>query len=290
MSRKNTMPSSRLVVFTDLDGTLLDPESYSYDAARPALRELNARHIPVVLASSKTRAELERIRYQLANREPFVTENGGALFIPKGTFEFPLSGAILRGAYQVVEFGTPYPKLRLALAEIARAADCELKGFGDMSVDEIVQRTGLTMADAVLAKQREYDEPFIIIGTPARPEGDATDARELKVIEYQAELRGLRCSAGGRFYHLLGIHDKGQACRYLIDCYRRHYGEACRVVTIALGDSENDLPMLAQSDHAVLVQRLGGHYASTSHPDLFRAKGIGPVGWNEAVLRVLRTL
>jgi len=79
MSRKSSW-----VVFTDLDGTLLDHSSYSFEAARPALEGLRARRIPVVPCTSKTRAEVEEIRTRLRNRDPFVVENGGAALIPAG--------------------------------------------------------------------------------------------------------------------------------------------------------------------------------------------------------------
>jgi mannosyl-3-phosphoglycerate phosphatase len=276
------------LVLTDLDGTLLDGLTYSYEPAQPALRELRQRRIPLVLVSSKTRAELEPIRYQLDNRNPFVAENGGALFVPKGTFNFPLDGAILRGAYQVVEFGAPYAKLRLALTEIARTTGYELKGFGDMSVDEIVNRTGLLHAEAVLAKQREYDEPFVIIGPTRGDQRDDTQIEGLRAVQLEAEARGLRCISGGRFHHLLGVHDKGQACRYLIQCYRRQYGETHRFLTIALGDAENDLPMLAEADRRVLVKSAEERYAvRTGLPHVIRTDAVGPIGWNKTILELL---
>jgi mannosyl-3-phosphoglycerate phosphatase len=276
----------RRLVLTDLDGTLLDPLTYSYEAALPALAELKRREIPVVLVSSKTRAELEPIRYQLGNQEPFVAENGGAVFVPKGSFSFPLEGAVLRGAYQVVELGTSYAKLRLALTEISHALGCELKGFGDMSVDEIMTRTGLPHADAVLAKQREYDEPFVVLGMERDPRAEHI----VRLVRRQAEARGLRCVSGGQFHHLLGTHDKGQACRSLINWYRLRYGATEKLVTIGLGDSENDLPLLAEVDHAILIQKADGSYDAYARlPNLIRARGIGPVGWNREVLALCGT-
>jgi mannosyl-3-phosphoglycerate phosphatase len=265
----------QLIVFTDLDGTLLDAETYAFDASREALDALRARSVPLIPASSKTRAEIERLRADLDHHHPFIVENGGGMFIPKGYFDFPLEGAVLRGPYQVIEFGLPYAALRLALKEIAHALNCRVRGFGDMTTEEVAERMGLSSSDALLAKQREYDEPFIVESVPL----------PVDEIHCKAEARGLRCTSGGRFYHLMGPNDKGSACRYLIDCYRRRFGA---ITTVGIGDSLNDLTMLAEVDRPLLVQRADGTYdPGVTLSSLTRAQGVGPQGWNRAILSVL---
>lgn len=271
----------RIVVFTDLDGSLLDSATYSFEAAKVALQALQALQIPLVLTSSKTRAEMEPIRFRLGHRDPFIVENGGGVYVPKGQFDFPLAGATLRGAYQVIDLGAPYTKLRAALKEMAQGLSVPVRGFGDMTVEEIAERTGLSPAEALLAKQREYDEPFIVEGSVS----------SLEDVTRRAEDRGLRYTAGGRFSHLMGKSDKGQACRYLIDCYRRQRaGNGGGFLTVGVGDSLNDLPMLAVVDRPILVQKPDGSYdPGIGLPNLTRASGIGPIGWNQAILDLLRT-
>lgn len=268
-----------LIVFTDLDGTLLDAVTYSFDAARPALDALRVCRVPLVLVSSKTRVEIEPLRFTLELLHPFIVENGGAVFIPKGYFDGPVPWAQVRGTFQVMELGSPRARLRTALKEIELAVGCRLRGFGDMPAEEIAERTGLSHSEAVLAKQREYDEPFII-------EGPATLAGEVRRL---AEARGLHCTQGGRFYHFIGGSDKGKACHVLIDCYRRKQTQAGnRLMTVGIGDSLNDLPMLAVVDRPVLVQKPDGSYdPDVWLPNLIQAPGIGPAGWNQAVLRLM---
>ncbi len=270
----------KMVLFSDLDGTLLDPVTYSFEAAREGLEALRARRIPLVLATSKTRAEIEPIRFRLDHHDPFIVENGGGVFIPNGLFKVPTEGGQLRGPYQVIEVGTPYGRLRAALKDIATDLGCELRGFGDMPVKEIAERTGLTEAEAVLAKQREYDEPFVLAGS----------APGLEELQRLAKARGLACTRGGRFYHLLGNADKGKACRLLLEAYRRQHGNGgADLLTAAVGDSLNDLPMLAVVDRPILVQRPdGSHDADVNLPNLVLAPGIGPAGWNRGVLDLLR--
>jgi mannosyl-3-phosphoglycerate phosphatase len=266
---------SPIVIFTDLDGSLLDATTYAFDAAQEALNALRVHGIPLIPASSKTRVEIERLRAGLDHHHPFIVENGGGVFIPKGYFDFPLEGAVLRGPYQVLELGLPYVAVRLALKEIAHALSCRIRGFGDMTTEEVAERMGLSVSDALLAKQREYDEPFIVESAPP----------PIDEIRSNAEARGLRCTSGGRFDHLMGPSDKGLACRYLIDCYRRRYGA---ITTVAVGDSLNDLSMLAEVDRPMLVQRADGTYdPDITLPNLVRTQGVGPQGWNRAILSVL---
>jgi mannosyl-3-phosphoglycerate phosphatase len=151
-----------MVVFTDLDGTLLDSSTYSFEAAREALDELRDRSILVVLVSSKTRAEIEPLRSGLRNEHPFIVENGGAVVVPSAYFPFELAAATTHDQYVLVELGTSYSVLRRALKEIERELGVELRGYGDMSLEEIVTRTGLSRPEAELAMQRHYDEPFVV--------------------------------------------------------------------------------------------------------------------------------
>jgi mannosyl-3-phosphoglycerate phosphatase len=81
----------KLVIFTDLDGCLLDRETYSFEPAQAALRLIREKEIPLILVSSKTRVEIEEYRRRLKNGHPIVSENGGAVFIPKDYFSFPFS-------------------------------------------------------------------------------------------------------------------------------------------------------------------------------------------------------
>lgn len=283
------MPSPRLstiaeapramVVFTDLDGTLLDGSTYSFDAAREALDALRAHSIPIVVVSSKTRAEIEPFRSRLHNEHPFIVENGGAVFVPSNYFPFQLKAATVHDQYHIVGLGTSYPRLRRALKEIEQELEVELRGYGDMPVEEVVIRTGLSRQEAELAKQRDYDEPFVV----------ENEHCTLEALTQAITTRGLRWTKGDRFHHLMGVQDKGQAVRYLIECYHRQTDRhRDRLITVGIGNSLNDLPMLKAVDRPVLVQQPDGSYEQDIKlPGLILAPGPGPIGWNRAVLSLL---
>lgn len=261
----------KTIVFTDLDGTLLDPKTYSFDGARLALDEIRKMNIPLVLCSSKTRAEIEVYREHLKNSDPFIAENGGALFIPAGYFTFPTGDTTL-GDYVVRSLGTSYGKIRETFIRLRESLHAAVKGFGDMTVEEIAALTDLSQDEAALARMREFDEPFIFKSEP--------DERFLRAIE-GAGLHWTR----GRLYHIMGDHDKGKAVRILKKWYESKHG---KLVTIGLGDGFNDLPLLAAVDHPVLIRKEDGSFdPRVDVPGLIRAKGIGPEGWNRAVLELL---
>ncbi len=104
--------TTRLVIFTDLDGSLLDADTYRYDAARAALEELTACQVPLVLCTSKTWAEVEPLRQELGNTDPFIVENGGGVYIPSSYFSEMPAQVVQRDHYHVIEFGAPYSRLR----------------------------------------------------------------------------------------------------------------------------------------------------------------------------------
>ena len=161
------------IIFTDVDGTLIDHTTYSIEAASGALARLAERGVPLVLCSSKTRAEVERLQRELGRAHPFVTENGGGVFVPPGYFPFPLPGARRRAAYDVIELGRPYEEIVDALHRASARSGVGVVGFNDMSVEEVAADAGLSLAGAGLAKLREYRRALPAEawerGRPARP-------------------------------------------------------------------------------------------------------------------------
>jgi mannosyl-3-phosphoglycerate phosphatase len=260
------------IVFSDLDGTLLDFETQSCKEAATALALLKDLQVPLVFCSSKTRAEMEEWRRRLENRHPFVVENGGAVFIPEPYFPFPVEGTRSEGGYIVYELGERNPALVEALAKASRTSRVEVRAFHQMTAEEVSARFGILPELVLLAKQREYDEPFEVI--------DAQRAEEL-VAAIRKE--GKRCTRSDRFYHILGGNDKGAAVRFLIRAFRNQYGS---IETVGLGDALNDIPLLESVDIPVVVQ---SHYADRVRTAVPQAKITnlpGPAGWNEAVLEL----
>jgi mannosyl-3-phosphoglycerate phosphatase len=249
------------VLFTDIDGTLIDHDTYRPGPAAGALVDLQNAGVMVVLCSSKTAAEQVVLRAELGLEGPYIVENGAAVL----------------GIDPPLQLGLAYEEVRSGLRAAAAAASVVVRGYGDMTPDEIAARTGLDPAAAERAKGRSFSETFVI-EDGGRRNGEAALARAM------AE-RGLRMLRGARFLTAAGSHDKGTAVRALA---ARWGSGACR--TYGIGDYHNDVDMLAAVDVPMLVQRPGGEWADLDLGGLIRLRGIGPEGWVLGAHRVLAEL
>ena len=261
------------IVFTDLDGTLLDLVTYSYQESITGINRLKGDGIPLIFCSAKTRVEQEVYQRKLEIFHPFIVENGGAVFIPRGYFPFSFDYHKSVAELLVIELGTAYQEIRRLLSKVREEGGFQFKGFGDMTAEEVAEASGLDVESAGLAKQREYNETMKLDGSEA----------EIGEVLEKIEQAGLNWTHGGRFYSAMGGNDKGKAVKIVTGLYRRMWGE---VETIALGDSLNDLPMLAVVDIPILVQKRDCTWENMDLPDLRRVQGIGPEGWSGAIKEI----
>lgn len=253
--------STPLVVFTDLDGTLLDHVAYDWEPARPALAELARIGAPVVLSSSKTAAEIAVLQDRIGlTGHLAICENGCGL-IGAG-----------RGA------GTAdHAALRRELDGLPQGLRQGFRGFSDMDLSEVMDLTGLSQDDAARAKARDFSEPGLWLGDEA--------GRRAFIDALRA--RGVTARQGGRFLTLSFGGTKADRMAEVIAHYRPAH-------TIALGDAPNDIEMLEAADIGVIVSnphhrplpRLQGE----DQGRIIRTDRPGPAGWNGAVLALLDRL
>ena len=144
-----------ILVFSDAYCVLTHAAAASLAEAASVLRRLDEDDVPLVLCSNKTRAEIEYIQQGLGLRQPFVSEAGGAVFIPAGHFSFDVPGARRIAGYDAVELGRPSLDVIVALRRIAARERMSVVGFSDMSVEDVARACGLPLLQARLAKLRE---------------------------------------------------------------------------------------------------------------------------------------
>lgn len=269
-----------LLLFTDLDGTLLGHHDYAYAAALPALAQLKAQQIPVIPVTSKTRVEVAQLRAEIGLSDPFVVENGGGIFIREGDRNFPLidstEPSTMQDGYRSLQLGLTYPEARQVLRHVAAILETELLGFGDMTIAQVQQRTGLTAEAAALAKTRDFSEPFV---TPPEIPRD-------RLRQVVAQL-GHQVVVGDRFSHLIGARSgKGRAVQALVSLYQQAHPNA-QILTVGLGNSPNDLAMLEVAELPIILPGDTGPHPGLQGRGWRVAPAPAPEGWALVVQDVL---
>jgi len=245
------------IIFTDLDGTLLN-KKYSYSSASQALTLIKKQKIPLVICTSKTRAEIEYYRKKLRNKEPFISGNGGGIYIPKKYFNFKFRYNKTKGKYYIIELGTELDKLNKFMNKVRKKHNIKFKTFIELSTKQVSKDTGLPLRLTKLARKRDYDLPIKIL--------DKNKSKIMNILKSEAKKSGFNFIQGTRYCHITGKNDKGKAVKILISFYKRKYKN---IKSIALGDAANDLPMLKVVNKGYLIKR-------------------GPIDWNKIVKKEIK--
>lgn len=258
------------LVFTDLDGTLLDHDSYSFEAARPALDLLETRGIPVILASSKTEAEMRPIAEAIGISYPMIVENGAGVV-----------GLGRDAAPPDQHSSSSYSHLRSFLRELPKELGACFEGFGDWDVARVSEETGLPLHAADLGRQRHFSEPGRFTGT------DAQKQAFIALLDAQ----GFTAVQGGRFFTLMPKTSKAERMAEVVAHYRRLTGETIR--TVALGDAPNDLAMLEAADCGIIIANPAHHPLPVTKREkagaILRSEQFGPQGWNTMIHQLVAT-
>ncbi|AFU98218.1 HAD-IIB family hydrolase [Simiduia agarivorans] len=269
------------LVFTDLDGTLLDHFNYSFAKAVPMLAALRQHDIPLIIATSKTFAEVQPLRSQLRNGYPFIVENGAGIYLPLSFLPeeqlHQFSGVALHQGYWRLALSQPRAYWQTLLTQAAKDFHGLFASFTQLGTEGIARATGLSHQDARLANEREFSEPVLWLGD---------DNRKSQFIVHMTAL-GANVLEGGRFLHITGNSNKGRAMQWVADAFALRDGH--RFTTLAAGDGKNDVPMLELAD-AALVMR------SPVNPTLClnRSHGYiespcaGPLGWAKGINHFLQ--
>lgn len=273
------MPPSRCLLFTALKGALLEPHSSNWAAAECALGAIERRRVPWILVTSQTRAEIEALRRKISHTHPFITEDGGGIFIPQGYFNLRIEDGSRVGCYQCVPLGRPHAEVVAALEEIAAAAAATVVALHQLTTREVAQNTGLSLRQAELARQREFSEPFFFAG-----ETEGVQERFARL----ARQRGFEIARRGGFWYLAAGSSVRRAVRRLLTLYRTALHK--RLSAVGIGASSDDLALLEAVEHPVLLPQGDGEFdrqVLSKLPLAKRGVGSGPRGWNQAVLQLL---
>ena len=223
--------NSSLWVVSDVDGTLMD-HYYDLTPAKETIKLLQELSIPVILCTSKTAAEVQVIRKQLNLTDPYIVENGAAIY---GESLDKVNGEII--------LGEKYEILEKILNSISKEINYDLKPLNNISDQEATELTGLKGHSLELMRDRHWSMPFL--NPPENIE---------EQINYCCKKFNVEIFRGNRMSHMLSIYsNKGKAINEL-----KKYSNNPNIKIIGLGDSPNDLPLLLNSDFKIVIPSPSG--------------------------------
>lgn len=276
------MSQCKLIVFTDLDGCLLDHHDYSFSLAMPLIEQLKQQKIPLIINSSKTRLEVESIQNKLGLNSPFIIENGGAIVFNPDIDELPFftneDELEIIDKYTIKKLATSRETILSVANSIKQKHQFKYKGFNDMSLSQISELTQLSFEDAYAARTREFSEPIYWQDN----QHNLSQFKQL-LSEHQIKLQ-----QGGRFIHLGGHCNKRDGMNWLLHQWV-HYDSPHKAV-IALGDSFNDLSMLNQSDYAIVIKNNATLLNPEGKIQTIHSSLSGTAGWVETLEPLVKHL
>ncbi|WP_163559338.1 HAD-IIB family hydrolase [Halomonas sp. NO4] len=268
---REAAPTPRLL-FTDLDGSLLDHHHYGWEPARPWLARLKALGVPVIPVTCKTCSEIVPLRHELGLTEsPFIAENGAVVGLPPAWCHARLDRGAGPDGLAIRTLGVDIGLIRQRLSVWRQRLGVRFTIMSEMPLAELVAFTGLEEAEVRQARMREGSEPLIWEDDEAR----------LDALRRGLAGDGLCLVRGGRFWHVTGESHKGGAVAWLVSRFTALRGR--RPLTLALGDGPNDRVMLETVDQAVLIRGCHGLAVEPQQPALYRSEATGPAGWAEGV-------
>ncbi len=246
------------VVVTDLDGTLLDHETYSWKPAEKALQTLSDHGVPVILCSSKTLAEIDLLASDMGLSHPLIVENGAAIAWRDAD------------GFRIQALGRSRAEVMEEAHRLRSERGYQFSGFADWSVADVVAHSGLSEEAAALSLQRHGTEPII------------WNDSEAAYDEFVSELakQKIRAVRGGRFIHLMGYFDKADGMKAVCEYFGKLRG--CAIKSLALGDSPNDAQMLNAADVAVRIRSAKSNDMTLESSRVIHPHDPGPKGWASA--------
>ena len=256
----------KILIFTDLDGTLLDRDTFKFDIIRDYLKRLLSEGIHIIPNTSKTEKEILEFNNELGSSLPYIAENGAVI-----------KGLDLLDSYLPNELILSKEKDYLTKIFEKSVPDnlqnkCKWLSLMDKKNQSFI--FGLKDEKLKMALDRKYTIPFVF-------EGNKNEKKELYKI---VKRKGLALQEGGRVINLTDKVNKAKALKVFVRFFKK---KNQNVKTIAVGDNYNDLDMLKTSDFPCLV--FNDKFILDKIPinDLITTNKPSPEGWADVIKMAL---
>ena len=256
----------KILIFTDLDATLLHRDTFKFDEIKDYLKQLISKGIFIIPNTSKTEKEILEFNNELGSSLPYICENGAAI---KGlellNSNLPKELILSREKDNLIKIFEKSVPINL---------QNKCKWLSDMDKKKQSSIFGLEGEKLKMALDRKYTIPFIF-------DGIKSEKNELFKI---VKKKGLALQEGGRVINLTDKINKAKALQVFVRFFKKNNKN---VKTIAVGDNYNDLDMLKVSDFPCLV--FNDKFTLDQIPinDLIATNKPSPEGWADVIKMAL---
>ncbi len=260
----------QIIIFTDLDGSLLDKDTFKFDEIEDYFKELILKGIKIIPNSSKTEAELLNFNKQFNLNLPFISENGSSIhglnLIHK---DLPNKVSISRTADQIISI---YTKI------IPNYLKQKINFILKLNYKEQEKIFGLPLNKVMLARKRNYTLPIQFVG-------NETEKNELIKIIKEV---GLTLQTGGRIINICDNVNKSKAMSNALQLISKKLND--EIITIGVGDNENDIEMIKQSNYPCLVKNDNFNSSLINIDNLIKSEEPSPRGWADVIKTAIQKI
>ena len=261
---------SKIVIFTDLDGTILHNETFKFENIRQYIKNLLSKNISIIPNSSKTKAEILNFCHELDEELPFIVENGAAIYkMNLVNSDFPEKIILSRDKEEI---------LNVFLKKIPKDLISKCKFVLKLKKEEQLKIFGLSEKQLSYASDREFSVPLIF-------KGDKVEKNKLFRLAHNM---GLTMQEGGRIINLSDKVSKSLAMKKVKRIFEKTEKQKLKI--IGVGDNFNDLDMLKNSDIACLVFNEKFKLDTLNINNCLVSKKSAPEGWEEVVKMALEKI
>ena len=258
----------QIIIFTDLDGSLLDKDTFRFDEIEDYFRELVSKGIKIIPNSSKTEAELLDFNNLYNLNLSFIAENGSSIHgLNLIHSSLPKKLSLSRSTDQIYGiYNENIPShLKDKITFILRLNSKEQQEIFGLPLDKIE-----------LALKRNHSLPIQF-------NGNEIEKNEFIKIMNNA---GLTVQTGGRLMNICDNVNKSKAMTKTLELIKKEIDE--EIMTIGVGDNQNDIDMLRQSDYACLVKNEDFDSSLINIDNLIKSTEPSPKGWADVIKTALQ--
>ena len=256
----------KILIFTDLDGSLLHRDTFKFDEIKDYLKQLISKGIFIIPNTSKTEKEILEFNNELGSSLPYISENGSAI-----------NGLDLLNSNLPKELILSREKdnlIKIFNESVPVNLQNKCKWLSEMDKKKQSLIFGLEDDKLKMALDRKYTIPFLF-------EGNKSERNELSKI---VKNKGLALQEGGRVINLTDKVNKAKALQVFVRFFKKNNKN---VKTIAVGDNYNDLDMLKTSEFPCLVFNDKFTLDEIPIKNLITTNKPSPEGWADVIKKAL---